>query len=81
MSMSQDSFFESVLSLPPSQRADLAFQLLQSLDLPGEEVAADQFGAELRERAEAHRRGEVESVSLEEARATIQQQISRGPSQ
>jgi putative addiction module component (TIGR02574 family) len=78
MSMSQDQVFETALSLPLQQRADLAFQLLQSFDFPGEEIDADMFGAELRERVEAYRRGEIGSSSLEEARAIIQQRLSAG---
>jgi putative addiction module component (TIGR02574 family) len=81
MSTSQNQFFETALSLPQSERADLAFQLLQSLERPGEEVAAEEFGAELRGRLEAYRRGELESCSLEEARAIIRQRLSEGSPQ
>src|SRR5439155_354592 len=73
MSMSQNYFFETALSLPQAERADLAFLLLQSLDHLGEEVISADFGSELRERVEAYRRGEIGSSSLEEARAIIQQ--------
>jgi putative addiction module component (TIGR02574 family) len=75
MSIPQDQLFDSALSLPQAERADLAFQLLQSLALPGEEVTSEEFGAELRERIEAHRRGEVPSFSLEETRAIVQQKL------
>jgi len=81
MSMSQDQLLETALSLPQSERADLAFQLLQSLDPPSEEVAAEEFGVELRERVAGYRRGEVQSASLEEARTIIQNRISEGQSQ
>ena len=81
MSMSQDQFLETALSLPQSERADLAFQLLQSLDQPGEVVSSEEFGSELRGRIEAHRRGEIGSFSLEEARAIIQQRLSEGSRQ
>ncbi len=74
--MSQDQVFETALSLPLPQLADLAFQLLQSFDFPGEEIGAAEFGAELRERIQAYRRGEIESSSLEETRAIIQQRLS-----
>lgn len=37
MSISQDHVFETALSLPQPERANLAFQLLQSLDSPVEE--------------------------------------------
>jgi hypothetical protein len=36
MSNPSDSLFESALSLPQAERADLAFRLLQSVDAPSE---------------------------------------------
>jgi len=77
MSMSQDQLFESVLSLPRSVRADLAFELLQSLEPPGEEIASQEFGSELHERVAAHRRGELQSFSLEETREIVRQRLSQ----
>jgi putative addiction module component (TIGR02574 family) len=77
MSTTHDSFFETALSLPTSDRANLAFRLLQSLELPGEEVSSDEFGQELRSRVEAYRRGEMPSYSLEEVREMMRQQLSR----
>lgn len=59
------------LALPPAQRAELAAQLLGSLEHPGAEASAEQLGAELRERLEQHRRGELPSQSLDEARDAI----------
>lgn len=81
MSIPQDQLFETALSLPQSERADLAFQLLQSLHAPGEEVGPDEFGAELRERVAGYRRNETESFSLEETRAIMRRRLSEGPSQ
>lgn len=78
MSTSQDQVFASALSLPQPERADLAFRLLQSLTPPGEEVTSEEFGAELHERIEAHRRGELRSFSLEETREIVQQRLSQG---
>jgi putative addiction module component (TIGR02574 family) len=78
MSTSHSPFFESALALPQSERADLAFQLLQSLELPGEEVDSATFGEMLRGRVEAYRRGEIESSSLEEARDIIERRLSEG---
>lgn len=77
MSMSQDQLFESALSLPQPERADLAFQLLQSLTPPGDEITSEELGAELHERIEAYRRGELPSFSLEETRAIVQQRLSQ----
>jgi putative addiction module component (TIGR02574 family) len=80
MSIPQDQLFENALSLPQSERADLAFQLLQSLQPPGEEIGLDEFGAALRERVAEYRRGETESFSLEETRAIVQQRLTEGQS-
>jgi putative addiction module component (TIGR02574 family) len=77
MSLSQNPLFESALSLPQSERADLAFQLLQSLTPPGEEISTEEFGKELRQRVAAHRRGELQSFSLEETRQVIQNRLSQ----
>ncbi len=76
--MSHDQFIETALSLPPTERADLAFHLLQSLEEPGEEISAEEFGEELRGRLAAYRRGELKSFSLEEARAIIEGRLSPG---
>jgi hypothetical protein len=78
MSMPQDQLFESALSLPQSQRADLAFQLLQSLEPPGEEVSAEVFGFELQERIASYRNGNIGSSNLEEARDFIRQRLLGG---
>jgi putative addiction module component (TIGR02574 family) len=81
MSTSYNEFFETALALPQSERADLVFQLLQSLNTPGEEISAEEFGSELRGRVEAYRRGELKSFSLEETRAIVQQRLSEGHAQ
>jgi len=77
--MSQNQLVETALSLPQSERADLAFQLLQSLEQPGEEITVEEFGAELRSRLEAYRQGEMEGYSREETRSIVQQRLSEGP--
>jgi putative addiction module component (TIGR02574 family) len=81
MSTLPDNVFDMALSLPQSQRADLAFQLLQSLEPPGDDISADEFRTELHERIDAYRRGEVSSASLEEAPTMIRQQLSAHQSQ
>lgn len=80
MSTAPDQFVETALSLPQAVRADLAFQLLQSLDLPGDEITDEAFGAELRQRVEAYRRGAVESVGLDDARVIVQTRLADGRS-
>jgi len=76
MSTPQNPLFESALSLPQSERADLAFQLLQTLVPPGDEVSSEEFAAELRGRVDAHRRGELASYDLEDARAIVAQRLA-----
>lgn len=68
---------ESALSLPSTQRAALATQLLNSLELPGEVVDAEQYGQQLIDRVEEYRRGEVASLSLDEARLAIKQKLRK----
>ena len=78
MSTSSNHVFETALLLSDAERADLAYQLLQSLVPPGDEVTAEEFGTELHKRAEAHRRGELPSFTLEETRALVKQRLSEG---
>ena len=75
--MPQDQVFESALALPQTARADLAFQLLQTLFPEGEEITSDEFGADLLRRISAHRQGQLDSYSLDEARAIVVQQLSQ----
>jgi len=80
MATSATPLIDSILSLPQTQRAELAVQILQSLELPGEEISSEVFGQELRSRVEKYRNGEMESVSLKEAREILTKRISAGPS-
>ncbi|MCG8449991.1 MAG: addiction module protein [Pirellulales bacterium] len=70
---------ESALSLPQSQRADMARQLLQSLDQPGEEISAEEFSQQIHDRVEKYRSGDIGSCSLDEAREIIEKKIAEGP--
>jgi putative addiction module component (TIGR02574 family) len=79
MSVPQHDLFDSALSLPQAERADLAFQLLQSLTPPGDEITPEEFGAELHERIAAFRRGELSSFSLEETRRLVRQRLQERP--
>ena len=79
--MPQDQLFETALSLPQSERADLAFQLLQSLEPPGETVGPEEFGEELHRRIMSCRSGQTEGYSLDESRAIIRQRLSEGQAQ
>jgi putative addiction module component (TIGR02574 family) len=77
MSLSENQLFETALSLPQAERADLAFQLLQSLTPPGDEISSAELGAEIQNRIAAHRRGELDSFSLEKTPAIIRQRLSQ----
>ncbi len=77
MSQDQLHLFETALSLPQAVRADLAFELLQSLDPPEAEIPTHEFNAELHERVAAYRRGELQSFSLEETLAIVQKHLDR----
>jgi putative addiction module component (TIGR02574 family) len=77
MSASPNPLFDSALSLPQAERADLAFQLLQSLVPPGDEISEAELAAELQRRVAAHRRGEMVSYSLEETRNIVQDRLAR----
>jgi putative addiction module component (TIGR02574 family) len=77
MSTAPNQLFESALSLPQAERAELAFQLLQTLVPSADEISAEEFGAELRERVDAHRRGDLPSFSLEETRAIVRERLSQ----
>jgi putative addiction module component (TIGR02574 family) len=80
MSIPENQLFETVLSLPQADRADLAFQLLQSLTPPGDEISTTDLAAEIHERIAANRRGEIQSFSLDEAREVMKQRLSQGDS-
>jgi len=77
MSTAPNQLFESALSLPQAERADLVFQLLQTLVPSADEISAEEFGAALRERVEAHRRGDLTSFSVEETRAIVRERLSQ----
>jgi hypothetical protein len=50
---------------------------IQSLGPPGEEGSATDFGAELQRRTNAHRRGELESFSLDEVREIVANRLKQ----
>ena len=60
------SIFEEAVRLSPDKRAKLVDTLLSSLDKPDEEIDR-LWAAEAESRIDAHERGEIKSVSLEEA--------------
>lgn len=60
------SIFEEAVRLSPDKRAKLVDTLLSSLDKPDDELDR-LWAAESEGRIDAHARGEIRSVSLEEA--------------
>jgi putative addiction module component (TIGR02574 family) len=78
MSMSQNQVFEFALSLPQSERADLAFQLLQSLEYPRDAISPEVFRDEIHKRVQGCRQGKIKGHSLDEARAIVEQRLSEG---
>jgi putative addiction module component (TIGR02574 family) len=76
MSLSEHQLFETALSLSQAERADLAFQLLQSLTPPGEEMSSSELAAEIQGRVAAHRRGDIKSFSRDETRAIVIERLT-----
>ena len=78
MNMSENQVFESALSLPQSDRADLAFRLLQTLGDFDEEITASEFGIELHRRIDVYRRGELNGFTMDETREIVRQRLMKG---
>lgn len=75
------ALFEGALRLPSQKRADLAAELLQSLD-DGDDVldpdeAERRWGTEITRRAERARRGEGETRDAFEALREIEAKLKR----
>jgi putative addiction module component (TIGR02574 family) len=62
MSRQGDQILEEVLSLPPTERAELADRLLTSLDSDAQRKIDESWAAEVEERLEALDRGEIEAI-------------------
>jgi putative addiction module component (TIGR02574 family) len=54
------------LSLPPIERAELADQLLMSLNMPTSKVIDEEWSKEVEERLDAYERGEIITVPADE---------------
>jgi|GEM_PF-3680909 len=76
MSSDLPELFESALSLPDNQRADLAFQLLGSLKPPQTFSEEDpRFPAEIQRRLESYDSGNSEASSFDEVTARVRQAL------
>jgi len=65
------------LSLPASLRAQLAAQLLDSLDEDPEDSVARSWNEEANRRWLAYKRGEIEAISEEESVADLEERLRR----
>jgi putative addiction module component (TIGR02574 family) len=70
MATATDDLLKQVLSLPPSERARLAEQLLESLEPPNERNR-QLWAEEAERRLEAYERGELEAIPAEEVFAKL----------
>lgn len=65
------------LSLPASLRAQLAAQLLDSLDEDPEDSVARSWNEEANRRWLAYKRGEIEAISEEDSIADLEERLRR----
>jgi len=61
----RDSILKEVLTLKPSQKAELVDKLLSSLDKPDGEIDI-LWAKEVEDRIDAYDRGEIKAVTLKE---------------
>lgn len=67
------------LRLPPTERADIAAELLASLDAPSAPAdVADEWAAEITRRIERIRAGDSSLVAWEDLRAEAELRLSAG---
>lgn len=66
-----------VLSLPVALRAQLASQLLDSLDEDPEDQVARSWNEEAHRRWQAYKRGEMEAISEEDSIADLEERLRR----
>jgi len=70
---------ERTMHLSPGDRADLALQLILSLETdPRDENVDQEWGAEIARRAAAYDRGEMLSVDARNSIARIRASLNRG---
>jgi putative addiction module component (TIGR02574 family) len=75
--MSKDEIFRAALALSDDARAELAGQLLESLDDSDEDLDQEEierlWALEAQDRIAAYERGEIEAVPVEEFLASLKQ--------
>jgi putative addiction module component (TIGR02574 family) len=75
---SVDAIVAEVLALAPSERAAVIIRLVESLDSPADEDAADAWAEEVTARVEALRSGTADTLSAFEALAEARARLSAG---
>jgi putative addiction module component (TIGR02574 family) len=75
--MSKRKVLEAALALPLDERADLAREIIASLDGPPDEGAAEAWIAEVQRRVRDVEEGNVEVVSWPQAEERIQERLRR----
>ncbi|MBI3195888.1 MAG: addiction module protein [Ignavibacteriae bacterium] len=66
MSAISQQLLTQALSLPPTERAELADRLLTSLEIPSSQSIDELWAKEVEERIDAYERGEISTVPVHE---------------
>jgi len=75
MTASTDQLLEAALHLSRDQRAELANQLLATLDFDDDFELSDAWRAEIKRRSEQLRCGQADTTTLEDAFAAAYQRV------
>ena len=74
MTASREQVLEDALSLPPSERAEIAERILSSLDLVSQQENDRLWAQEVEKRIDAYERGEIKAVPADEVFKRIEAQ-------
>jgi putative addiction module component (TIGR02574 family) len=75
--MSKSKLLEAALALPPDERADLAREIIASLDGPPDEGSAEAWRAEIERRLRDIEEGRVGTVPWSEAERRVRERLQR----
>jgi putative addiction module component (TIGR02574 family) len=75
--MSKRKVLEAALALPLDERADLAREIIASLDGPQDEGAGEAWTAEIQKRVRELENGSVELVNWPEAEKRVRERLRR----
>jgi putative addiction module component (TIGR02574 family) len=76
--MTKKELREQALALPPDERAQLAHEIIASLDGPADEGAAEAWVREIERRVREVKNGSVKLVDWKDTRARILKRLSAG---